>query len=103
MSTTLKAHFQGSDLKLEISTSRLDASTARELREELAMIWRPHPGEVTVDLSQVEFIDSSGMGSLLSIHRRLPEKHTPVRLVNVRPAVQSVLELVRLHRVFDLT
>ena len=102
MSTTLTAQFQGSDLKLEVQSARLDASTARELREELAMIWRPDVGDVAVDLSRVEFIDSSGMGSLLSIHRRLPEKHAPVRLVNVRPAVQSVLELVRLHRVFDL-
>ena len=66
------------------------------------MIWRPDIGDVTVDLSQVDFIDSSGMGSLLSIHRRLPETHAPVRLINVRPGVQSVLELVRLHRVFDL-
>ena len=103
MSSKLTAHFQGSDLRLEVLTSRLDASSARELREELAMIWRPDLGEVVVDLAQVDFIDSSGMGSLLSIHRRLPEKHSPVRLVNVRPAVQSVLELVRLHRVFDLT
>jgi anti-sigma B factor antagonist len=102
MSSTLTAHFQGPDLNLEIHSVRLDASTARELREELAMIWRPNVGAVTVDLSQVEFVDSSGMGSLLSIHRRLPEKHAPVRLVNVRPAVQTVLELVRLHRVFDL-
>ena len=103
MSSTLTAHFQGPDLKLEVSAARLDASTARELREELAMIWRPDVGDVIVDLSRVEFIDSSGMGALLSIHRRLPEKHAPVRLINVRPAVQSVLELVRLHRVFDLT
>ena len=102
MSSALTATFQGTDLKLEVHSARLDASTARELREELAMIWRPNVGDVTVDLSRVEFIDSSGMGSLLSIHRRLPEKHSPVRLVNVRPAVQSVLELVRLHRVFDL-
>ncbi len=102
MSSTLTAHFQGHDLKLEVRSARLDASTARELREELAMIWRPDVGDVTVDLSHVEFVDSSGMGALLSIHRRLPEKHSPVRLVHVRPAVQSVLELVRLHRVFDL-
>lgn len=102
MSATLTASFNGPDLQLDVHSVRLDASTAREMREELAMIWRPDVGEVRVDLSHVEFIDSSGMGALLSIHRRLPEKHSPVKLVNVRPAVQSVLELVRLHRVFDL-
>ncbi len=102
MSSALTATFQGSDLNLEVHSARLDASTARELREELAMIWQPNVGTVTVDLSRVEFVDSSGMGALLSIHRRLPEKHAPVRLIKVRPAVQSVLELVRLHRVFDL-
>ncbi len=102
MGSTLTAQFQGRDLRLSVHAARLDATTAREVREELAMIWRADVGDVTVDLSEVEFIDSSGMGSLLSMHRRLPEKHGPVRLVNVRPAVQSVLELVRLHRVFDL-
>jgi anti-anti-sigma factor len=103
MNSAVTANFQGADLKLELHATRLDAASARGIREELTSIWRPDVGDVTIDLSHVEFIDSSGMGALLSIHRRLPEKHSSVRLVNVRPAVQSVLELVRLHRVFDLS
>ncbi len=41
MSSALTANFQGSDLKLEVRSARLDALTARDLREELAMICGP--------------------------------------------------------------
>lgn len=89
-------------LLLIIHVSRLDASQSKILKEEVDKIWTPSVEIVTIDLRDVIFVDSSGVGAMLGIYKRLPEGKGSVRLVNVQPAVQTVIELLRLHRVFEM-
>ena len=51
---------------------------------------------------RVEFLDSSGIGALLSVYKRLEPRRGERQLLNVKPAVQSVFELMRMHRIFDI-
>jgi anti-sigma B factor antagonist len=53
-------------------------------------------------LSQVTFLDSSGIGALLSLYKLLPTSNPSFKLRCVQPAVQAMIELLRLHRIFDL-
>jgi anti-sigma B factor antagonist len=89
-------------LNIVAKVRRLDAATAREVKDEVEKAWRGGIQSVSIDLQSVEFIDSSGVGALLSIYKRLPVGTGSVKLINVHPAVQSVIELLRLHRVFEL-
>jgi ABC-type transporter Mla MlaB component len=50
----------------------------------------------------LEFIDSSGVGALLHVNRLLSEDRRPVRLTGVGKKVISLLELMHVHRSFDL-
>ena len=59
-------------------------------------------GRVVVDCSQLEFIDSSGVGALLHVNNLLPESRRPVRLTGVGTRVLTTLELMRVHRQFEL-
>lgn len=54
---------------------------------------------VRVNLAEVDFVDSSGIGALLSLFKSCNQKLT---LVSPKPSVISVLELLRLHRVFEI-
>ena len=89
-------------LKIRFLVSRLDAAAAGRLKKSLHGV----PGEgirrVEIDLEPVAFIDSSGVGVLLGIYRQLPEDSAEVRLAHVGPTVRSVLELLRLHRIFAI-
>ncbi len=84
-----------------------DASNCETFRREFEQNC-PDPLEaVTIDLERVEMIDSSAIGALLSIHKRingdtLNQTVCPVAIRNASPAVLSVIELLRLHRVFKL-
>lgn len=83
--------------------SRLDAEVAGEFRLMLLdLIDRGHQNLV-VDLPHVEFIDSSGLGALVSALKRLKLANGTgyIRLANVQPSVQAVLEIIRLHKVFS--
>lgn len=102
MASVLNATRQADRLCITVTTARLDAHSVREFKASVEAAWSPVVRSVEIDLSAVEFLDSSGVGALLSVYKRLPAAGS-VRLENVRPAVQTVIELLRLHRIFDLS
>ena len=57
---------------------------------------------VVFDLSNVEFVDSSGLGSILSCLRLLNASGGDLKLCHMRKPVRVLFELVRMHRVFDI-
>jgi anti-sigma B factor antagonist len=99
---TLETKLDGLTLHLTVLVARLDAATAREFKEECAKIWPAEVTAVVADLSRLEFIDSSGVGALLGLYKRLPAPNPSVKLRGVQQPVQAVIELLRLHRIFEL-
>lgn len=102
MSLVLKTSVSGAKLSVTVLVSRLDAAIAREFKAGVEAAWVPGLTEVEIDLGAVEFVDSSGIGALLSVYRKLPAGAGVTRLKQVKPGVLAVLELLRLHRVFEL-
>ena len=102
MSTSFDSKVNGNTLHILTDFPRLDASTAASLKTHLQASLPPEVCRAVVDMSSVQFIDSSGVGVLLSIYRKLPKDNAEVVLLKVQPAVLSVLELLRLHRIFKL-
>ena len=99
---TIDAEIDGTTLKIFVKVARLDASTVREFKRECQKIWISKINDVWVDLSQVTFLDSSGIGALLSLYKLLPKSNPSLKLRRVQPAVQAMIELLRLHRIFDV-
>jgi anti-sigma B factor antagonist len=89
-------------LQIRVEDRKFDITLATEFRRQLNDHWVDGIEDVRVDFSKVEFIDSSGVGALVSVHKRLAERGRAVTIVNPCPAVLSVIELLRLHRVFNL-
>lgn len=102
MATILQADMQENTLHLRVNTTRLDAATARDFKEECTSHWQPNVQRLSINMAAVDFLDSSGIGALLSVYKRLKSSHPSVQLVDVKPAVQSVLELMRMHRLFEI-
>ncbi len=61
-------------------------------------------GEVNiiVQLEQVRFIDSSGLGALLSGYKHAAAKSGRLAIANMQQQVLSMFELTRLNRVFEI-
>lgn len=56
---------------------------------------------VVVDLSNLEYIDSTGLNLLLALWRHLKHCGCPLLLTEPRPSVLRLLEMTRLHNVFS--
>jgi len=81
--------------------AQLDASTAGEFNREITPVLEQHT-QVIFDLSQLGFVDSSGLGSLLACLRHLQTKGGDLKLCGMSKSVRALFELVRMHRIFHI-
>jgi N-acetylglucosaminyldiphosphoundecaprenol N-acetyl-beta-D-mannosaminyltransferase len=79
--------------------ARLDFEAVHQMRLELETSL--NPGEPTIlDLSQVEFIDSTGIGLLIRLHKRARALGQPLVLADLSQSIHRALELMRLEAFF---
>ncbi|MGI8493590.1 MAG: STAS domain-containing protein [Acidimicrobiales bacterium] len=80
----------------------LDGFTATRLRDALGHALRNHPSRLYLDLTDVTFVDSSGLGALAGAYREA--QHQGCRLVLCSPArsVRKVLELTGFSELFTI-
>ncbi len=92
------------DHELVIATGEIDLYTAPRLQSELAaVIASAAPASrVIVDMSGVEFCDSTGMNVLLSCLRQARERGGELELAAPRPAVRKLLSVTGLDAVFTV-
>lgn len=90
------------NIVLSIKEERLDAHNSMELRELVLKLLSEGHTRFIIDLSDVLFVDSSGLGVLLSGYKNVTLKSGRFALSGLHARVQSMFELTRLHRVFDI-
>jgi anti-sigma B factor antagonist len=81
----------------------IDLYTAPRLHSELAgLLAEGMPPRVVIDMSGVEFCDSTGMNVLLSCLRRARERGGELEIAAPKPAVRKILQVTGLDSVFTL-
>jgi anti-sigma B factor antagonist len=58
--------------------------------------------KVVLDLTAVTFIDSAGLGALLSLSRTMKERKGDFRVCCAGKAIQLLFELVRINKILDI-
>jgi anti-sigma B factor antagonist len=91
----------GSNIVLEVLETRLGADKAVAFKDAVGRHLAAGPVSLVLDLSKVEFIDSSGLGAILSILKRMP-KGCELILCGTTDPVTSMFKLTRLDRVFTM-
>ena len=86
---------------VEIPVEELDASNAAELKRDIGPVLEANK-KVVLDLSRLRFVDSSGLGAMLSCLRQLTGSGGDLRLSGMSKPVRALFELVRMHRIFDI-
>ncbi len=79
----------------------LDASNVADFKTAM----KEHLTEKTnmlLDMSEQQFIDSSGCGALLSCLRELTSGGGNLKICGVQKSVRVIFELVRMHRIIDI-
>ena len=84
----------------------LSTASLRSLRDEICAAASSGLREVEIDLSQIGSVDSGGLGALALLYtaasRQRPGAILVIRLLHPQPPVQQLLELARMHQIFEI-
>jgi anti-sigma B factor antagonist len=97
----MKIKAQGETLNID-GIKELSAANANSFRDQVRAAMSDSLRNIQIDLSEAMFLDSCGLGALISIHKTACSRNGLVRLINPAAPVQQILELTRMHRIFEI-
>ncbi|MEL6351391.1 MAG: STAS domain-containing protein [Cyanobacteria bacterium J06627_28] len=93
---------QGAPVVILAPTGRLDITTAWQFRLKLQESISEETPHILVNLSEVNFIDSSGLTSLVAGMRDADKIDGTFRICNVHPEAKLVFEVTMMDSVFEI-
>ena len=79
----------------------LDASVADGFKRDMLPVLEERK-KVLLDMSRLRFVDSTGLGTILSCVRKIGASGGELKLCGMSRPVHSVFELTRMHRIIDI-
>ena len=95
-------HYSLDEYTVVWAHGEIDVATAPALMHELAVALRAQQCRVIVDLTQVTFMDASGLDALAIARRRADVRDGEVRLVGACGIVRKVLRITGLEQIFPV-
>ena len=92
----------GEEIIILSPLGRLDITTAWQFRLKLQEAITEATPHILVNLSEVNFIDSSGLTSLVAGMRDADKIHGSFRICNVHPEAKLVFEVTMMDSVFEI-
>ncbi|MFY0693306.1 MAG: STAS domain-containing protein [Paracoccaceae bacterium] len=96
----LSSMSSGGILVLTVNADRIDAASAIHLKDQFREQVADSTGRVVMDLGQVDFMDSSGLGAIVAALKLLDGRK--LELAAPTPAVKKVFTLTRMDKIFTL-
>ena len=97
----LSSEVNGDTRVVTVHSGRIDASVAIRFKEDMRTETAGQPDRVVLDLSEVQFIDSSGLGAIVASMKQM-DAHRRLDLAGLGPVVEKVFRLTRMDTVFAL-
>ena len=80
----------------------LDADSVSQFKKKVNKIIEEGSKCLVLDGSELEFVDSMGLGSLISFLRKLRSQNGDLKVAAISKEVQQVFEITRLHQLFQI-
>ncbi|SMF24976.1 STAS domain-containing protein [Desulfovibrio gilichinskyi] len=101
MSFGWKLDVSAQEALIKIS-GEIDFTGTPALRDELHKCIEITSGELRVDLSELEYLDSSGLAALIELRRILTQKNRSVTIIAVTEQVGRLLHLTQVKSLFGM-
>ena len=87
---------------VSFSVNKINALITEEIRNEINNVFEIPNSRVIIDLTGVEYIDSSGFGCFLSIMKAARNNYGILKFANPEPNVMELFQTLHLHTVFQI-
>ena len=78
----------------------IDLDTAEQFRSELKKVTEQKIMDIVIDMSQLDYIDSSGLGILIGTLKRLKTQNKDIYLNSLKDNVKKVFTITGLDKIF---
>lgn len=101
MSLTIQREFHRESNQWNvILRGEVDISNASKLRSELKAMLNERPAPVTMDIQDLSYIDSTGLGVMIGAYQHMKEQRLSFRLIHPRKNVEKLLKITSLDKIF---
>jgi anti-sigma B factor antagonist len=83
-------------------SGRLDLASGAMLKEQVKRLIEKNTNQIHLNLSEVEFINSSGLGALVSVMKEVRLQKGRLTLSNLASYVQEIFEITQLSHIFEI-
>jgi len=88
-------------LVVRVAEDRIDAAVAIRFKDAMRELAQDGPARVILDLTRVDFLDSSGLGAVVAVMKLLGPARK-LELAGLTPTVEKVFRLTRMDQVFTI-
>jgi anti-sigma B factor antagonist len=90
------------DCRILKITGEVNLRTSPDLHARMLAEVQPRPKRLIIDLADVPYMDSSGVGTLVDVKRRVDRYEGHLILAGLQKRVLGVFEITQLHQFFRI-
>ncbi|MBV7505224.1 STAS domain-containing protein [Bacillus sp. sid0103] len=94
---------QRDEVVVVLVAGEIDAYTAPQLREELLSLAEAGNKVITVNLQDVTYLDSTGLGVFVGLFKQLKENDGELKLINLSERLQRLFQITGLCNVMNIS
>ena len=98
---TFRTEKNGDDITVHGSGRITSSTSASALLQKTIRELIPEGRRILLDLSQVNYIDSSGIGAMVSVCLAANRQECELKVVNAQPRIRDLFEITKLSTVFE--
>ncbi len=80
----------------------VDIYTSSELKNKINELIEEKNKNIIINGEQLDYIDSTGLGVLMSIYKKLQDKNLNIKVVNLKPNIYKLFDITGLNKVFNI-
>ena len=89
-------------VKLFFVSGEINLNTVSELKKAFKRLLKEKRDKILLDFKDVEYIDSTGLASLIELSNNLKELHGVVVLSNLSLKIRSIFDITKLEKAFKI-
>lgn len=93
---------KNNDITICALEGEVNINTSPELRKKFMSIIEANEKKILIDLTNVSYLDSSGLATFIEILQRLKKINGRLRFCNINERVRNILEVTKLVNLFEI-
>lgn len=103
MSLNIEVKFDNDNNQLVIiPDGDLDIYTSNKFKEKIMNSFEKNQGDIFINGSKLEYVDSTGLGALISILKKVKEYDNKIIISNLKPNIRKLFHITELDKLFTI-